>query len=57
MAMINSPIAILKRGFVSVEKKEERINSLNCLDIGDDVKLEFFDGFANAKILGKEFKK
>ena len=53
----NSPIAILKRGFVSVEKKEERINSLNCLDIGDDVKLEFFDGFANAKILGKEFKK
>ncbi len=50
--------SILQRGFVLVKDKGNKFNYKNSKDliVGDIVNLNFFDGYANAKIINKELK-
>lgn len=45
--------SVLKRGFCVIEKNSKQIKSINELEIGDDIKLCFFDGKAEATINNK----
>lgn len=48
-----SPLSVLSRGFAVCEKNGARVSSVKQIEAGDEVKLGFFDGFANARIENK----
>ncbi|MDC0073760.1 exodeoxyribonuclease VII large subunit [Alphaproteobacteria bacterium] len=51
--------SILQRGFVLVRDKDNKFNYKNSKELiaGEIVSLNFFDGYASAKIINKELKK
>ena len=46
-----NPLEILKNGFSVVEIKKSRISSIDGLNVGDDVQINFEDGIADVKVL------
>jgi exodeoxyribonuclease VII large subunit len=49
-----SPLAVMRRGFVTCERGGERVRSVGELNAGDAVELHFSDGTAAAAITGIE---
>ena len=53
LELIN-PLKVLKRGYSLTYKDNKIINSINDLNINDNIKLKLYDGELNAKIVDKE---
>lgn len=51
-----NPLEILKNGYGSIEKCNKKIKNIDDIDIGDDIKINMFDGaiFANVTNLKKK---
>lgn len=49
-----NPLHILKTGYLWAEKNNQRITTINQLDVGDQLLLKFADGKAKATIIKKE---
>ena len=50
----DSPMALLARGYLTAQKHGKRLNSIDEIEEGEQIELEFADGKAGAKILSKE---
>lgn len=45
-----SPLKVMARGFSSVTKYGSRVSSVDCINIGDDISVEFCDGVADCVV-------
>lgn len=50
----SNPLNILKSGYILADKNQEKITSVNQLQVGDNINLTFADGKATAHITNKE---
>jgi exodeoxyribonuclease VII large subunit len=51
------PVSVLKRGYVIIKKESNISSSVNDIELGDEITLEFHDGNASAKINNKKKSK
>lgn len=50
----NNPLTILKNGYAKIEKDGKRVVTTDQLNVSDNVKINFIDGYANSKVLEVE---
>ena len=39
-----NPLEVLKNGYAFVEKNDKKVSSVASLDVGDEIKISFYDG-------------
>ena len=52
-----NPLEVLKNGYAFVEKNDKKVSSVASLDVGDEIKISFYDGEIKANVSKKESKK